>query len=118
MTASVAMIVLRDSADGLILGVFLFLLAVCALLMCYVIAALLKQGILGGTLALGTGYGLIMLHALAQAYTIPTSWERYVPFTAWAALLVFCDLVLVLAAGFVPWAIRSLFHSRRARPRL
>ena len=113
MTASVATVVLQDSADDLFLGVFLFLLAVSVLLLCYVIAALLKQGILGGTLALGTGYGLIMLHALAQVYTIPTSLERYVPFLAWAALLVFCDLVLVLVAGFVPWVIRRWFFYRR-----
>ncbi|MYE41608.1 MAG: hypothetical protein F4X27_15510 [Chloroflexi bacterium] len=118
MTASIATAVLQDSADDLILGVFLFLLAVCALLLCYVIAALLKQGIWGGILALGTGYGLIMVHTLAQLYTIPSGMERYVPFTAWAALLLLCDLMLVLAAGFVPWAIRRWFHSRRARPRL
>jgi len=109
MIASVSTAVLQDSADDLILGGFLFLLAVCALLLCYVIAALLKQGIWGGILALGTGYGLIMLHTLAQVYTIPSGMERYVPFTAWAVLLVFCDLMLVLAAGFIPWGIRRWF---------
>jgi len=118
MIASVATVVLQDSADELILGVFLFLLAVCVLLLFYVIAVLLKREMLGGILALGTGYGLIMLHALAQVYTIPNSWKGYVPFTAWAALLVFCDLLLVLGAGFVPWAIRHWFLNRRARPRL
>lgn len=109
MIASVATTVLQDSADDLILGVFLFFLAVCALLLCYLIATLLKQGILGGTLAFSAGYGLLMLHALVKVYTIPTGWERYVPFMAWAALLVLCDLALVLAAGFVPWGIRRLF---------
>ena len=119
MIASVSTAVLQDSADELILGIFLFLLAVCVVLLFYVVAALLKQGILGGALALGTGYGLIMLHTLAQVYTIPTSWKGYVPFMAWTALLVFCDLVLVLAAGFVPWAIRRwLLNQRGRQPRL
>ena len=119
MIASVSTAVLQDSADELFLGIFLFLLAVCVLLLFYVIAALLKQGILGGTLALGTGYGLIVLHSLAQVYTIPSSWKGYVPLMAWAALLVFCDLVLLLAAGFALWAIRRWFPCRRGtQPRL
>lgn len=115
MMASVSTAILRDSADELFLGVFLFFLAVCALLLCYVIAVLLKQGILGGTLAFAAGYGLLMLHTQAQVYTIPTSLERYVPFLAWAALLVFCDLVLVIAAGFVPWGMRRWLFKRGAR---
>ena len=55
LIAGLATMVLRDSADGLILGGFLFLLVACALSLCYVIAALLRQGILGGTLAFATG---------------------------------------------------------------
>ena len=118
MIASAATTVLRDSGDDLILGLFLFFGAVCILLLCYVITALLKQGILGGILAFAAGYALLMLHTLAHVYTIPTGWERYVPFWAWAAILVLCDLVLVLAAGFVPWGIRRWFPFRCARPGL
>ena len=69
--ASAAATILVDSTDGLSLGIFLFLLAVCVLLLCYLIVALLKQGILGWTLALASGYGLLMLHALAGCTQSP-----------------------------------------------
>ena len=100
------------------MGGFLFLLAVCVLWLCYVIAARLRQGILGGTLAFATGYGLLMTHLMFEVYIIPTSWERYLPFVVWSAILVLCDLFLAAVAGFIPWGIRRWFLYRRARPRL
>jgi len=117
LVASAATTVLQDSADGWILGVFLFILAVCVLLLSYMIAAHLKQGIWGGALGFAAGYGLLMLHTVARWYTIPAGWDRYMSLWVWAALLVFCDLVLVLAAGFVLWGIRRWLLDRRARPR-
>lgn len=109
MTASVVAAVLRDSGYGLLLGTLLFPMAVYILFMSYLVASVLKQGLPGGISVCIVGYGLLMLHLTAGVYIIPTGWLDYMPYGTWLALIIFCDLFLVLAAGFVPWGIRRWF---------
>ena len=114
-----ATMVLRDSGYGLLLGTLLFPMAVYVLLMSYAVAVILKQGLPGGILTFIVGFGLLLLHLLAGVYVIPTNWLGRISYGTWVALIIFCDLVLVLAAGFIPWAIRRRFLNRRGtRPRL
>ena len=113
--ANVATTVLRDSADGLLLGTFLFPVAVYILFTSYLVTSVLKQGLPGGISVFIAGFGLLMLHLTAGVYIIPTGWLDYMPYGTWLALIIFCDLFLVLAAGFIPWGIRRWLIQRGAR---